>query len=181
MIFLYDGVWDTMTGHARRRGIKMCTLSRRITRYGNTPEQRDKILHVGKLSHRALTFDGITDTRDGWARRLGVTVNTIYRHFSKRPMTAEEVATIVRNSRRYPSYKGGLRLTYKGETHNVCQWSRILGIGRDAILYRVHMGWPVAKVLSKSPQRRHESKRNGSDYGRQCKMRKNLKSLGVIV
>ena len=93
--FLYDGVWDTMYGHARRLGISTKTVDVRIMRYGNTPENYWRILHVGRLGAIMMTYNGIRDSCEGWARRFGVRVEAIRRRFPDGIMTgSDETSTL---------------------------------------------------------------------------------------
>ena len=39
-------------------------------------------------------------------------------------------------------------LTYNGESHNITQWAKILGVSREAIAQRICRGWSVEKTLS---------------------------------
>ena len=39
-------------------------------------------------------------------------------------------------------------LTFKGESHRICEWSKILGLSQRVIWARLNMGWSVEKTLS---------------------------------
>ena len=41
-----------------------------------------------------------------------------------------------------------ITITYKGETHNIEEWSKITGISRDAIKNRLKRGWDVEDMLT---------------------------------
>ena len=89
MKFWYDGYYDTMRGHARRRGISFNTIDMRVWRYGNRPENYDRILHVGTLSRRTIVFGGkLTNVAEA-ARRLGLNPNAVYQRIF-RGMSAED-------------------------------------------------------------------------------------------
>lgn len=44
-------------------------------------------------------------------------------------------------------------LTYGDETHNITQWSEILGIPRTTLYNRARRGWSVSRLLSKPKQK----------------------------
>lgn len=43
------------------------------------------------------------------------------------------------------------RITWRGETHTVMEWSRKTGIHRKTIARRLEMGWSVDEALSRAP------------------------------
>lgn len=49
--------------------------------------------------------------------------------------------------------RGLHKLTFQGETRTMNDWSRIVGILRETIRYRLKAGWPVEKALT-TPSRR---------------------------
>lgn len=44
-------------------------------------------------------------------------------------------------------------VTHDGKTLALSEWSRLTGIPRPTIIYRLSRGWPVAKVLSTQPMK----------------------------
>ena len=181
--FLYDGIWDTMYGHARRRGILTTTIDSRIRRYGNTPELRDKILHVGRLGPRMMTYAGITDTTEGWARRLKTTPLRIVRNFPDGVMTDERMAKFCKRKRytgKRPD-KPRCSITYRGETHGLLEWARITGHTASCIRQRLNKGLPLCKVLARRNLRWEGQSTNRVPHARMQSIRGSFRTLGIIV
>jgi hypothetical protein len=42
-------------------------------------------------------------------------------------------------------------ITFNGETHNVAEWERRMGVGHHTILKRLQAGWPVGAAITKPP------------------------------
>lgn len=88
-----------------------------------------------------FTVDGVTDTLNGWAKRLGCTYLTIYKRII-RGMTPEEAIRA-----------GGQHLwrkpiTINGETHTIAEWGRITGIDKDIISERmIRGGWSAEEAV----------------------------------
>lgn len=76
--FVYGGVRDTLTGHARRLGIPLSTLFSRIYRYGNNPEFYDVLLCRYSLSQRRTSVVGKSINIADLCRRAGVCATTVY-------------------------------------------------------------------------------------------------------
>ena len=53
-------------------------------------------------------------------------------------------------------------ITFRGETHNVTQWSEIINIPRFALYNRLRRGWSIEKALTTKP--RKWSRKNGSKF-----------------
>ena len=109
MKFWYDGYYDTMRGHARRRGIKPNTVEVRCHRYGNRPENYDRILHVGHVGRKLYRIDGILGTVSEHARRKGLDVNTIQTRV-KRGMRLEDA--LIKPFRAKPGTAKRVRVAY---------------------------------------------------------------------
>lgn len=45
------------------------------------------------------------------------------------------------------------KITFRGQTKTVTQWSMICGVDRAALYYRIKVGWPVEKALETPSQR----------------------------
>ena len=181
--FVYDGILDTMYGHARRRGILTVTIDSRIRRYGNTPENRDKILHVGRLGPRMMTYAGITDTTEGWARRLKTTPLHIVRNFPDRVMTDERMAKFCKR-KRYTVKRPGKpqrTITYRGETHGLSEWARITGHTKACILKRLKKGLPLRKVFARRNLRWEGHSPQRVPHARLQSLRGSFRTLGIIV
>ena len=182
--FFYDGHWDCMRGHARRLGIKISTIERRVRAFGNRPENYAKILHVGKVSRRMMEYAGILDTRAGWAKRFNVSELAIYRNFPDGIMTDERVAKIMRRKRSSGRPNPGAKLlTYRGESHTIYGWAKVVGHTASCIRNRLKRGMSLGKALSRrnynircaQTGRTHECK------CRVAQVRREIRSLGIIV
>lgn len=44
--------------------------------------------------------------------------------------------------------RGNHRLTFNNESHTVTEWSKLTGVSSSSILHRIHLGWPVERILS---------------------------------
>ena len=95
MKFWYDGYYDHMKGHARRRGIPIKTVEVRCHRYGNRPENYDRILFIGQLGPRLSRVDGRLDTFAGHSRHAGLDPKTVASR-TRRGLTLEQALASVR-------------------------------------------------------------------------------------
>ena len=43
-------------------------------------------------------------------------------------------------------------LEYNGEKHSIAEWSRIVGIGRTTLRFRLQSGWSVERILTEPPK-----------------------------
>ena len=170
----YEGVWDTMRGHARRHGINGNNLDQRVYRYGKTPDVYDKLFSEGRPSERRYTIDGIRANIIEHAHRIGVSANVIYQRVH-RGMTYYEALVAGKDM----EYRGYRRLTFKGETHSITEWGRIIGVKPGTIRKRLKMGATVAQALCK----RWNSKatRDERTVHRKTRRSRELAALGIIV
>lgn len=56
-------------------------------------------------------------------------------------------------------------LTYNGETHNVTEWAKKLGIKRITLYRRLDKGWTVEEALSTPIDDRKRNLRRNKNYG----------------
>lgn len=96
-----------------------------------------------------LTFKDQTKSIWDWAEETGINVGTIDSRIRK-GWDAERILTTPADQR----FNGGLLLTLNGETRNLSQWAKHLGIKFVTIQWRVAQGWPVEKVLSPVKERK---------------------------
>jgi len=66
-------------------------------------------------------------------------------HFAPGNMMWAESKTLGRRQRT------AVFLTYKGQRHNLKEWSEIRGINYNTMLERYHKGWSIAEVLGYAP------------------------------
>ncbi len=108
---------------------------RRVARVERPEDKRPDRL----VSHASETLP-LTE----WAKRIGVTLSTIYGRLD-RGWNLERAATeppkpgTGRSSRRY--------LTYNGQTLLLTEWAEQLGISRQRLADRIRRGWSVAEAL----------------------------------
>lgn len=171
----YEGIWDTMRGHAARHGINGNNLDQRVYRYGKTPDVYCLLFCEGRPSARRYTIDGIRATVVEHARRIGISTNVIYQRVH-RGMTTYE-ALIAGKEMRSHGYR---RLTFKGETHNIAEWGRRIGVMPRTIGNRLKKGATVAQALC--PTRWNvKATRDERTKHRKSRRSRELAALGIIV
>lgn len=132
-LYEIDGVEDTLSGWARRCGLKRQTVYERL-RAGRTIrealERRD-----GRLKKR-YAIDGEEDTLEGWARRRGIDPQVIRRRM-KGGSTLEEALSAP--ARAYERVLDGHKhiLTARGRTLDLVEWAALLGVKRMALYMRL--------------------------------------------
>ena len=170
----YEGIWDTMRGHARRHGINGNNLDQRVYRYGKTPDVYDKLFSEGRPSERRYTIDGIRANIIEHAHRIGVSANVIYQRVH-RGMTPYEALVAGKKM----EHRGTHRLTFKGETHSITVWGRIIGVNPETIGRRLAKGATVAQALCK--RWNAKAKRDGRTVHRKTRRCRELAALGIVV
>lgn len=172
---LYEGIWDTMRGHARRHGIPIKTLEVRVMRYGNRPENYDRIFHSGRLGPRFCKINGVFANLAEHSRRAGIDERTITTRLI-RGMTPEDA--IHAGKRKETVTKR--QITYKGETHNAAVWARKLGIKGETVRGRLKKGATAAQALCPT---RWNAKATHDERSRHRKSRRSreLAALGIII
>lgn len=165
---VYEGIRDTLKGHARRLGISYSAVSQRARRYGLGEDALPLVFSKREIEpkRRTYTCNGITDTTVGWGRRLGMSDAGVRKRLA---LATPEVALSYPRLKQFGKFENFDRcktiLTYKGEAHTLGGWARITGLARTTIRARIKKGLPPEKVLSrcefKAPyeQRRHSSRR----------------------
>lgn len=48
--------------------------------------------------------------------------------------------------------RSNVLVTFAGETKTITQWSEIVGIKRETLRDRMNRGWPVSRLLTRSPE-----------------------------
>ena len=76
--FWFDGYFDYLRGHARRRGIPLSTLDCRVKSYGNRPENYERLLHIGPLGSTYQVANGHGDSVTQHAIRAGLSPSTVF-------------------------------------------------------------------------------------------------------
>lgn len=95
-----------------------------------------------KSTNTIITYMGETHTLAEWAEKLGIDYHTLLsRYHYKKWSIKDTLMTPVRDSERL--------LELNGEVHNMADWGRITGFGKEAIRSRLRMGWSVEDALTK--------------------------------
>lgn len=90
-----------------------------------------------------LTFKERTQNTYDWADETGLPVYVIHNRL-RNGWPVERILTTPVEEKF--SHKGYL-LTYNGETKNISQWARTVGISFRALWGRIHAGWPIEEAL----------------------------------
>lgn len=80
--------------------------------------------------------------RNGYSEEL--TIDRIDNDGNYCPENCRWVNAAVQNNNK----RANRKLTYNGETHNVAQWSEILGVDRRLLYNRVYLGWDVDRIFT---------------------------------
>lgn len=116
------------------------------------PQQRRLGYGNNRFAH-TFTVDGVTDTLNGWAKRLGCSYLMLYKRVV-RGMTPEEA---IRSGGRHLWRK---QITVGGETHTIAEWGRKTGVDPDLISERlVRDGWSVEEAVGLAPHANRSEKR----------------------
>ena len=116
------------------------------------PQQKRLGYGNSRFAH-TFTVDGVTDTLNGWAKRLGCTYLTIYKRIM-RGMTPEEA---IRAGGRHLWRK---QITINGGTHTLAGWGRKTGIDPDLISERmIRGGWSAEEAVGLAPHANRAEKR----------------------
>jgi hypothetical protein len=103
--------------------------------------------------NRIFTFQGETLTAAQWAKRVGISRETILNRVDVQKMPVEQALTLPADmaaTRRASS--NFATLTFQGETLTYFQWAEKTGLGRGTIQLRIQNGWSVEKTLTTPPR-----------------------------
>jgi len=139
----FDGRLDTLTGHARRHGLKLSTVSMRLKRIGGGPRQLKEVFAERHLG-RPFDVSILTHDLDVDAGRMGIPAKTIASRM-RRGMTYEQAFAAGARC----EIMGSRTIAYKGEVHSMSGWARKLGLTPQAIHARLKSGASVAQALAK--------------------------------
>ena len=136
-----DGVLLTIADAADRYGVRDKTVRERL-RHGRTVRQAlglDPLPTSLRAGVETITHDGVTDSISGWAKRRGLSVNTVKRRLRAYGYTpAEALGFAEREDRRGRTPK--VFVTWRGETRTLRQWARETGVNYHTLKDRVRMG-----------------------------------------
>ncbi len=132
-LYEIDGVEDTLSGWARRYGIKRQTVYERMR--AGYPLRQALEMRDGRLK-KVHEIDGVVDTVEGWARRKGVDPQLVRRRMKQGSTLEEALSAPVR---RHVWELDGRKhiLTARGRTLDLVQWAKLLGVKRMALYMRL--------------------------------------------
>lgn len=142
--FTYKGVTRTIREWSERTGIPYQVMYARI----KCGMDAERVMHKGHLDgyqhtdRKTLTHGGITDTYEGWAKRLGVVPFTIMHRMKQ--YNGNLSLVLVPNKKH-----DGTVYEYGGKRMNLCQWAKHLGLDKTTVYDRMRCGMPIEKVLSR--------------------------------
>ena len=148
MLLEFRGRLATVPEIAAETGIKLSTAYRRHN--GKT------YFEGSRRSVLTLTFNGVTDTTGGWAKRTGLKQGAIIQRI-RRGWPVEKIVTT-------PALRAShwVKYTFKGETRTLVQWAKRAGISKRLLYERIHLfGWPIERALTESPQDYRLRRRRG--------------------
>lgn len=92
-----------------------------------------------------ITWDGVTRCLTEWAEITGLKAKTIEGRLA-RGVPVRLAMTLPKSNGSHPRTSNRL-LTYKGVTHCLEEWARLIGINPTTLGQRLGRGWSVAKAL----------------------------------
>lgn len=148
-LYTYQGKTATAAEWAKITGLPEATLHYRLTHRKSwsiekaltTPYSPNTGVHP-----TSLTLNGETRSVSEWAERLGIREGTL-RMRIYRGHNAEAVLNPAVDVSRI---RKPLMVTYKGEVHNLTEWSKILGVSTQTLSLRLHSGWSLEDVFERS-------------------------------
>ena len=123
-----------------------------------------------KRTNFYITINDITHTMTEWCEINNINIDAACKRietYGWNPIKA--VTTPTRTYERYGKYSRKrkaderaingvqwqeVKVKFNGETHNVAEWSRIVGIGRATIAWRLKNGWSIEDALTKPTRRK---------------------------
>lgn len=111
-----------------------------------------------RRSNINLTFAGRTMCTKDWANEVGIQQPVILGRL-RRGWSVEKALTTKAIRRAYAG-SGEKILMLNGKKQHLAAWSRELGIGPAAILYRIQSGWSVKRALTTPKPERPNAKLN---------------------
>lgn len=140
VLYTFDGFTGNLSQWSERIGISWCTLKRRIRRYGTSDSALRKVfgpeMENGPGSGALYTFDGFTGNLTQWAKRLGLSTRCLRRRIRKYG-TSDSALSKVFNPEKENGPSSGVQYTFDGFTGNLTQWSKRLGVSKNALRSRI--------------------------------------------
>jgi len=146
----YMGITDSLSGHARRLGLNLTTVVSRYHRYGlATKKAKDKVFSRESFCQKGvgITCNGETHTCREWANILGLKPKTLRRRIQRGELEPDKVEFFLRPKGEH--IVGVKMYSYRGETHNLWVWSKILRISVSALAQRLAAGATVKQAFQR--------------------------------
>jgi hypothetical protein len=114
---------------------------------GNVAWQTQEEQQNNRSDNRNLEFNGRVQTMEQWAREVGISSGVLYLRIVKLGWpVAQAFAVPVKSG---PHIGIPWLLTFRGQTKSVSGWSRVVGIHKDTILYRLNrLHWSIERSLT---------------------------------
>lgn len=139
----HAGLTLTMAEWARRKGMRLPALWRRLHKDGMTLEEAlDRPIQQDRL----LTHDGLTLTVSQWAKRIGMSKTSLWRRLKQPGASIAEALD-------RPA-KANVTLTHGGLTLTLSEWARRKGMAVRTLGTRLENGWSVEEALEQPLRRR---------------------------
>lgn len=135
--------------------VSKSTMSRRLNKMNLPPEQavakKYAVSERRKKGQIVIEYKGITDTLSGWAKRVGLRLETLYERLYAEPTWTYDEA-LGGAPRRRPNSPLMTPETPDGPvTKTRKEWSQELGISLPTIAKRVSRGWDDSQALGFAP------------------------------
>lgn len=155
-IIEYNGVRKSVTAWARELGISKMALYTRL----NNGLPIDKVLTRGRRpsgrpkgsanwgmpnSTIFIEHDGIRDTLDGWAKRLGIGKNTLYTRY--RRLKGKDVSCIFTKNTSPVRVCRGIIVEYKGKVRTLREWAKVLKRTYKHLLHLYRSGKSMDEIM----------------------------------
>ena len=111
-----------------------------------------------KRTNRYIEYNGETKTIAEWARIAGIE-RSVLRGRIDRGWTMKKAMSTPSGS----SWRNRYKITFKGETHTIPEWSKIIGINEHTLRDRLtRLEWSIEKALTTPVENHNRIKRSGS-------------------
>ena len=114
----------------------------------STPKQQAN----NRTNNVIYTYKGITKTLEQWADEYKIDKLLVWKRVHRQGYTIEQALTYKKHYgtvKRWQKYrKTNNLLTFKGETHCLAEWAKIVKINRNALYSRLTAGWTIEEILT---------------------------------
>lgn len=138
--------------------------------------QREQVRN--SRSRRRISYGGETLLLVEWAEKTGLDANLIRFRLNKGWLPGEALGIEPHVDGRSRFRPRGRRISYKGETMTIAEWSRRTGTKANDIGNRLRYGWTVGQALGLEPPRRLPDSPKMLEHGGQALT---LKEWGAVL